>query len=96
MCIRDRGKVPLWFVAAKNDLTVDPEKHMIPTVRRCLELNGASNVRTSLFDDVHDSFGEYFGHWSWIYLFNDECVSESEDDEGLWEWLSQKELVEDD
>lgn len=94
--IRELGKVPLWFVAAKNDLTVDPEKHMISTVRRCLELNGASNVRTSLFDDVHDSFGEYFGHWSWIYLFNDECVSESEDDEGLWEWLSQKELVEDD
>ncbi|MBR4005147.1 MAG: prolyl oligopeptidase family serine peptidase [Treponema sp.] len=91
--IKALGKVPLWFVAAKNDVTVDPEKHMIPTVRRCLELNGGSNVRMSLFDDVHNSFGEYFGHWSWIYLFNNECVSE--DEEVLWEWISEKELMED-
>ena len=90
--IKALGKVPVWFVAAKNDDTVDPEKHMIPTVRRCLELNGGSNIRMSLFDDVHNSFGSYYGHWSWIYLFNNECVSD--DDEILWEWLSEKELIE--
>lgn len=87
--------LPIWFVYALNDETVDPETHEIPTVSR-LKAIGA-DVHTSVFDDVHDTSGlyteddgnpyQYQGHWSWLYFFNNEC---QENDVSLWDWLSEQ------
>lgn len=89
--------LPLWFVYAKNDTVVNPEEYEIPTIER-LQAIGA-NVRTSVFDDVHDTSGLYFGedglpyqyqgHWSWIYFFNNECV-DTATGESLWDWLGRQ------
>lgn len=87
--------VPLWFVYAENDDTVDPTGHAMPTVSR-LRAMGA-NVHASVFDDVHDTTGlykdedgsahQYSGHWSWLYFFNDQCAS---GDLSMWTWMSQQ------
>ena len=85
--------LPIWFVYAQNDGTVDPSKHEIPTVSR-LKAMGA-DVHVSVFADVHDTSStytekdgspyQYNGHWSWIYFFNDECT---ENGLALWDWLA--------
>jgi hypothetical protein len=46
-------------------------------------------IPISFFDDVHDRTGlyqkedktpfEYNGHWSWIYVYNNECISTIDD-----------------
>ncbi len=87
--------LPVWFIYAKNDTTVDPEKFEVPTIAR-LEKMGA-DVHTSVFEDVHDTSerftGEdgkayqYMGHWSWIYFFNNEC---DENGVNMWDWLAQQ------
>jgi len=87
--------LPVWFVYAKNDTTVDPTLYEIPTIER-LEAIGA-DVHTSVFDDVHDTSDrfkgedgqayQYMGHWSWLYFFNNEC---KEDGVSLWNWLSEQ------
>ncbi|MGG7619103.1 prolyl oligopeptidase family serine peptidase [Bacillus coreaensis] len=74
-------QTPIWFVHAKNDTTLRPEQNTIPTYNRLLEA-GATNVHLSLFEDVHDTSGlyknadgtpyQYPGHWSWIYVYNNE------------------------
>ena len=57
---------------------------------------GHENVELTIFDNVIDTSGqfvdadgnpyEYLGHWSWIYLYNDEVSNE----EGVnfYEWLN--------
>lgn len=57
---------------------------------------GHENVELTIFDNVIDTSGqfvdadgnpyEYLGHWSWIYLYNDEVANE----EGVnfYEWLN--------
>lgn len=87
--------LPVWFVYAENDGTVDPEKHEIPTIERLRALG--ADVHTSVFEDVHDTSGNWFeedgtphqynGHWSWIYFFNNEC---EENGVSLWQWLAQQ------
>ncbi len=87
--------LPIWFIYAKNDTTVDPTLIEEPTLAR-LNAIGA-NVHTSVFDDVHDTSNtfkgqdgnayQYMGHWSWIYFFNNEC-----EDNGInmWQWMSEQ------
>lgn len=87
--------LPLWFIYAKNDTTVDPTAFEEPTLKRLNEIG--ANVHTSVFDDVHDTSDTYkgqdgnayqfMGHWSWIYFFNNEC-----EDNGvnMWQWLSEQ------
>ncbi|WP_049945205.1 prolyl oligopeptidase family serine peptidase [Butyrivibrio sp. AC2005] len=87
--------LPLWFVYAENDTTVDPKMFEEPTLKR-LDAIGA-NVHRSIFEDVHDTSDtfkgqdgnayQYMGHWSWIYFFNGEC-----EDNGLnmWQWMSEQ------
>ncbi len=87
--------VPIWFVYAKNDDTVDPSAHAVPTVSR-LNAMGA-NVHASVYDDVHDMTGlykaedgsahQYSGHWSWLYFFNDQCSSNRL---RMWTWMSRQ------
>ena len=95
--LRNIAQTPLWFVAAKTDTTLPPNKYAVPTVQR-LERIGA-DVHFTYFDDVHDTSGKYFkdngapyeypGHWSWIYVYNDE-VSTNINGRNikLMEWLA--------
>nr|WP_232311168.1 prolyl oligopeptidase family serine peptidase [Robertmurraya korlensis] len=77
-------ETPIWFVHAKNDTTLLPDQNTVPTYNRLLAA-GATNVHLSLFDDVHDTSGlyknadgtphQYPGHWSWIYVYNNDPVT---------------------
>jgi hypothetical protein len=61
---------------------------------------GASNVHYSLFENVVDTTGNYFGedgktpyeymgHWSWIYTLNNECEEEIDGvNTTIFEWLA--------
>ena len=79
--------LPMYFIYSKDDTTVDPELHEIPTINRLKEMQ-ASNLHVSTTDHVIDMSGlytdengnpyQYQGHWSWIYFYNndascDEC-----------------------
>ncbi len=97
--LRNLSQTPLWFVAAKTDTTLPPDKYSVPTVQR-LERMGAE-VYFSYFDDVHDTSGKYFkedgtaweypGHWSWIYVYNDECSANiNGQNVKLMEWLASQ------
>ena len=87
--------LPLWFIYAQNDTTVDPTAFEEPTLKRLNEIG--ANVHTSVFDDVHDTSDTYkgqdgnayqfMGHWSWIYFFNNEC---EENGVNMWQWLSEQ------
>ena len=86
--------IPMWFVYAKNDMTVKPRIYEKPLLKE-LKNAGASNIKVSEFKDVHDTSGlflkngkpyKYFGHFSWIYFFNNECV---EDGTSIWKWMSE-------
>ncbi|WP_236897280.1 prolyl oligopeptidase family serine peptidase [Clostridium beijerinckii] len=75
-------KVPIWFTAAKTDTTVPPTEYVVPTYNRLVQA-GDTNVHFSFFDNVIDTTGlykkadgtpyEYMGHWSWIYVYNNQC-----------------------
>ncbi|MBO4310168.1 MAG: peptidase, partial [Lachnospiraceae bacterium] len=87
--------LPLWFIYAKNDRSVSPGVYTKPLLK-LLEKAGAENVIVSEFDDVHDTSGlfekdgkpyNYFGHFSWIYFFNNECVDKNV---SIWEWIAQR------
>ena len=79
--LRNIAQTPIWFTAAKTDLVVPPNEHVVPTVARLRAIN--ADVHFSYFDDVHDMTGlykkadgsayEYPGHFSWIYVYNDQC-----------------------
>ncbi len=96
--IKSIDRMPIWFVAAKDDETVPPEQHVVPTTRRLLESRVGYILHMNLFDSIQDDSGKYFdkdgspykyfSHWSWIPVFNDKCYDE--DDESLWSWLSQQ------
>ena len=71
-----------WFTHAKNDPVVDPDKTVVPTVKR-LRATGNTNVHFTFWDkieDLHGSFEavdgkpfEYIGHFAWIPVYNDDC-----------------------
>lgn len=79
--------IPIWFTAAGADQTVDTSKNTTPTYKRLIAA-GAPNVHYSYFDTVLDLSGqyvkgkgnnspyEYNGHWSWIYVLNNEVSSD--------------------
>ena len=86
--------IPMWFVYAKNDMTVKPGVYIKPLLKE-LKNVGASKIKVSEFKDVHDTSGKflkngkpykYFGHFSWIYFFNNECV---ENGTSIWKWMSE-------
>ncbi len=90
--IRD---LPMWFIYAANDATVVPALYEEPLLKKLEEI-GAKNIHVTVFPDVHDTSGKYkkdgkpypyYGHWSWIYFFNNECVDENL---SVWQWLSEQ------
>lgn len=100
--IQSMKDLPIWFTAAKTDTTVPVNKYVVPTYNRLIEA-GAKDVQLSLFDKVVDTTGlykkadgtpfEYDGHWSWIYVYNNE-VSNIIDGKTttLMEWLAGQSL----
>ncbi len=85
--------LPMFFIWSKDDTTVIPETHEIPTVER-LDAAGASDLHVFTSDNVVDLSGEYNdadgnqyqynGHWSWIYFDNNDAVCNKEGhDDGL-------------
>lgn len=92
--IAQLSKEHIWFTAASTDTVVDPELYVIPTVNR-LRAAGAGDIHESLFEKVVDTSGlyhntdgipyEYLGHWSWIYMLNNECVDKGVD---ILHWLA--------
>ncbi len=88
--------LPMWFVFADNDNTVVPSVYEEPLLRRLKQLGAGRDLHVSEFADVHDTSGKYFkdnepyqyyGHFSWIYFFNNECF---DGDLSLWQWLSEQ------
>lgn len=98
--IEKMKNLPIWFIHAKTDDVVPPEQYVVPTYHRLIEA-GAEDVHLSLFDNVVDTTGlykkadrtpyEYHGHWSWIYVYNND-VEKTIDGKTitLMEWLSSK------
>ena len=95
-------KTPIWFTAAKTDTVVSPEEYVVPTYKRLIE-SGANNIHFSYFDNVIDTTGlyknddgtpyEYMGHFSWVYVYNDHCVSIVDGKvTTIMEWVSNQEL----
>ncbi len=88
--------LPMWFVYAENDATVVPSVYEEPLLQRLEQFGTGPNLHVSVFSDVHDTTGkyykegspyQYYGHFSWIYFFNNEC---SEGELSLWQWLSEQ------
>lgn len=84
--------LPVWYIHAENDGTVNIKN----TNDSIAALNAlGSETHTSIFPDVtgtykneDGTFAKYDGHWSWTYLFNNQCYDE--DGLNLFEWLSTK------
>ena len=79
--------LPIWFVHAANDTTVDATQFVIPTYQRLIRA-GAQDVHFSYFTDVRGTEGNpagnnYMGHYSWIYIFRDEVEFDQEDPENI-------------
>lgn len=100
--IQTMKNLPIWFTAAKTDPIVPPANFVIPTYDRLIQA-GAQNVQISLFDNVHDTTGlykkadgtpyEYNGHWSWIYVYNNECIAVINGKKTtIMEWLAAQSL----
>jgi len=87
--IRQVKDYNIWFVQSEDDATVDPSAYGLPTYVRLLEA-GAENVWFTLSDKVRGTddpnpsswFGSgfYDGHWSWIYVFNDQVTTRFDSD----------------
>ncbi|MDE5053398.1 prolyl oligopeptidase family serine peptidase [Niallia taxi] len=100
--INKLAKTPTWFVTAKNDKTLLPELNTLPTYERLISAN-AKDVQLTLYNDVHDTSGlyknvdgsayQYDGHWSWIYVFNNDPVSKiNGKNTTIMEWLASRTL----
>ena len=105
--IRRLAEMPIWFTHAKNDPVVVPDKFVLPTYQRLMAA-GARNCHFTFWDrimDLHDRFPEadgsaheYFGHFAWVPVFNDDCrldfdgkpVRAKGRNVSLMEWLAQQ------
>ena len=90
------ANIPLWFTYCEYDNSVNPSTYAEATVTRLNDAN-AENLHVSVFNDVHDTTGKYFGddgnpyvydpHWSWIYALNDKCF---DGDVDMWKWIAEQ------
>lgn len=98
--IQKMKDLPMWFIASKDDTTVDVNNYVVPTHKR-LKDAGAKNLHLSLYDSVVDQTGlyknldgtpfKYNGHWSWIYVYNNdpkEVINGKETT--IMEWLASQ------
>jgi predicted peptidase len=101
--IEKMKNLPMWFTAAKTDTTVPINDYVVPTYNRLVKA-GAKNVHLSLFENVVDTTGlykkadglpyEYMGHWSWIYVYNNQCTDTiNGKNTTIMEWLASQAKV---
>lgn len=94
--------LPIWFVHSKGDELVDPVSTSIATYHRLTEA-GAENVHMTYFNGVfrEDEHGRRvpgFNHGVWVYVYNDECVTDFDGRNvlcggmpvSIWEWLGKQ------
>ena len=67
-------RTPIWFVAAMTDFIIPVFEYTVPVYQAILR-SGADNCWCSMYFGVvgtesSDTF--YLGHWSWVYLLNDQ------------------------
>lgn len=97
--ISNLAETPIWFIHAENDSIVDPNATVIPTYERLVA--AGADVHLSLYDNVIDQTGlykddngepyEYMGHWSWIYVYNNDPTQVINGEEvSLLEWISSQ------
>jgi len=97
--IKTYSELSMWFVAAKTDDVVVPEDYTIATYERIKALE-PKDVHFSLYDNVVDKSGLYFkdggepyeyqGHWSWIYVYNNDMITTTNGEEvSMFEWLAK-------
>ncbi|MCF0246827.1 MAG: hypothetical protein HUJ55_08405 [Ileibacterium sp.] len=96
--IQKMASLPMYFIWAENDPTVDPSTHEVPTVKR-LKDAGGTDIQVATTADVQDTSGrfkddegkpyQYSGHWSWVTFDNGEAVT---NDTGVkaWDWIGEK------
>ncbi|MGT2930465.1 prolyl oligopeptidase family serine peptidase [Streptococcus dentasini] len=68
--------IPIWFIHAANDTTVNPQTYSLPIYKALIDA-GATNKWFSYYESVSgtDIKGvDYLGHWSWIYYFNNQVT----------------------
>ena len=75
--------LPMWFIHAANDTTVDPNNFTLATYKR-LKAAGTKDLHLSYYVDVRGTDGNpqgnnYQGHYSWIYIFRDEVALDQAD-----------------
>lgn len=92
--------IPMWFVCSSMDTTLPPYQFTLPTYSR-LKNEGARDVHLTYFYDVTDTTGlyldengnpyEYNGHWSWIYVYNNQVVDKINNQQvSIMEWMASK------
>lgn len=87
----------IWFTQSKDDKTVNPDIYTLPTYKRLVNAK-TKNVHLSLWEHVTDTTGNYKdqdkktytynGHFSWIYVLNNEC---KENNTSIFQWISKQE-----
>jgi len=98
--IRSMKDLPIWFVTAQADPVLPPDRFTVPTYKRLLQA-GAQDVHLTLYDTVVDTTGlyhnsdgtpyEYHGHFSWVYVFNNEVRNTIDGrPTTLMEWLASR------
>ena len=80
--IENMKHIGIWFTHAKNDPVVVPKDYVVPTYERLIAA-GAQNVHFTFWNKIVDLHGqfkdengkpyEYFGHFAWIPMLNDDC-----------------------
>ena len=68
--------IPIWMTLSIDDPVVDPLRYELPDYRALVQA-GAQDSWLSVFESVKgsdDPTATYIGHFSWIYLLNDEIT----------------------
>lgn len=86
--------IPSYYIWSDDDKTVIPELHEVPLIER-MKKAGTKDLHVSTTEHVTDTSGKYKmpdgtpylynGHWSWIYLFNNECDA---DGKKAWDFIA--------
>ena len=79
--LRRVSSTPTWFVHSKNDTTLP----YIPNTIRAAELIDGEIV--TLYDEVKWDGISYAGHWSWIYVANNDP---SHKGQHLYQWMAKQ------
>lgn len=90
--------IPMFFIYAENDDTLDPLENSVPTIER-LRAMDAAEIKVSATENVVDTSEEYTdedgnpyeydGHWSWIYFHNNESADD-EDGTLVFDWIGEQ------